>query len=199
MSTRISRFVRDLRRHTRQTQTEFGDEISASQSTISRWEKAEDTPDVANLERLVALAKEKGFDYRPYMSKNGAFTSEEVPLAGYIGAGAEIHPFPDQDPVEYLEPPPGASSKSEAVKVRGTSMLPAYRDGTILFYDRLLAPEEMLGKECVVHLTDGRKFIKIISRGSGPHLYNLISLNADPITDVTVDAVSPIVWIKPTY
>ena len=76
-------------------------------------------------------------------------------------------------------------------------MLPAYRDGDIIFYDQEpAAPEPYLNKECVVNLVDGRKYLRTITKGSGDGLYTLTSWNASPIVDVEVESVVPVRWVQ---
>jgi DNA-binding XRE family transcriptional regulator len=119
-----------------------------------------------------------------------------VKLAGYVGAAQSVYQF-DEDGAGWVEAPPGATAATEAVEVRGESMLPLYEDGTLLYYSRLLPPSEMIGRRCVVRLEDERVLVKTLRRGSEPGLYSLLSLNAPDIDDVGVQWAAPIDWIKP--
>ena len=76
-------------------------------------------------------------------------------------------------------------------------MFPAYRDGDIIFLDREPSSAEYyLNKECVVTLPGGEKYLKIVTKGSQPSLYTLISWNAPPIADVEVESVVPVRWVQ---
>ena len=119
-----------------------------------------------------------------------------VRLAGYVGAAQTVFQF-DEDGAGYVEAPPGASSTTEAVEVRGESMLPLYEDGTLLYYSQQLPPEMMVGRRVVVRLADERVLVKSLRRGSERGLYTLVSLNAPDIEDVVVEWAAPIDWIKP--
>lgn len=120
----------------------------------------------------------------------------QVRLAGYVGAAQEIYQF-DEDGAGWADAPPGAVDGTEAVEVRGDSMLPLYKSGAILYYSKQLPPEAMVGEQCVVRLEDGRVLIKTIRRGSSRGFYTLVSLNAPDIEDVVIEWAAPIDWIKP--
>lgn len=115
-----------------------------------------------------------------------------IPVVGYVGAGAEIFCIDDHakgaglDEVEM--PIPGMSTSTVAVRVRGNSMEPAYYDGDVIFYDKTDNGDLMhlAGKECVVSLSDGRKFIKILRRLQNGKWY-LFSNNAEPIMDIDIE------------
>jgi phage repressor protein C with HTH and peptisase S24 domain len=119
-----------------------------------------------------------------------------VKLAGYVGAGQEVYQF-DDDGAGFVEAPPSAEDGTEAVEVRGESMLPLYEDGTILYYSRQLPPENMVGRRAVVKLADDRILVKAVRRGAEKGLFTLVSLNAPDIEDVALQWAAPIDWIKP--
>lgn len=120
----------------------------------------------------------------------------QVPLMGYVGAGAEIYQF-DEDGGGYVDAPPGAGKSTVAVEVRGTSMFPLYEDGTLLYYSKQLPPGDMVGKRCIVRLADDRVLVKTLRRSSVHGLFTLVSTNAPDIEDVAVQWAAPIEWIKP--
>lgn len=116
-------------------------------------------------------------------------------LAGQVGAGAEIEPLPDGTAIDHVEVPPGAPANVEAVVVRGNSMYPRYFEGEHLFYRKSQSPPaDLIGRECVVKLADGRMLVKIIRRGSRRHLFNLESWNAPVLEDQKIDWAAPVRW-----
>lgn len=123
-----------------------------------------------------------------------------IPLVGYVGAGAEIFTIDDHAKGAGLEevemPPGGASSNTIAVRVRGDSMVPAYEDGDIIYYDDKVEGDfsSMIGKRCLVKLTDGRMFIKKLMRSNGS--YWLYSHNAEPIVNPQIQWVAKVLWAK---
>ncbi len=121
-----------------------------------------------------------------------------VPLKGRVGAGAVVEAI-DHGETEYVEAPAEAKPNTVAVEVTGDSMFPAYEDGTLLYYSKLLPPHDMINRRCVVQLADQRIFVKVLRKGAADGVWTLQSLNplvAD-ITDVAVDWAAPIDWIKP--
>lgn len=117
-----------------------------------------------------------------------------IPLVGHVGAGAEIFPM---DHLGYVEAPPGiAGPTTVAVKVKGDSMRPAYRDGDLIYYDDHLPPEGLVGREVVVELEDGRCLVKELFAGSKPGLWTLLSHNAAPMTDVRIKWAARIKWVQ---
>jgi len=124
----------------------------------------------------------------------------EVPLVGYVGAGAQVHPFDDYgkgDGLLMVDAPPDVKESVVALEVKGDSMFPAYRDGDRLYYARDYSFDEAacLNNECVVKITDGATLVKVLLRGSQPGFFNLISYNAPPIENVRLDWAAPIQWV----
>ncbi len=126
-------------------------------------------------------------------------TVRTVPLVGYVGAGAQYYP----DPVagawvgfDEVEAPPD-SDEVVAVKARGASMEPVYRDGYLLYFRRDgRSPDELVGEDCIVQVRHGPAYIKTLSRGSEPGKYRLESYGAPPLENVDVEWASPILWVK---
>ena len=121
-----------------------------------------------------------------------------IPVVGYVGAGSEINPVDDHmqgSGLDETEAPPGTPISAVSVLVRGDSMYPRYFDGERLFYVRDDRPtEDLIGRECVVQLTDGRLFVKILRRGTRPHHFHLESWNAPIMEDQAVEWAAPVKW-----
>jgi len=127
--------------------------------------------------------------------KNSAHEAPEagwaVPVVGYVGAGAEVHPIDDHAPgagLEAVDVDFPVKPGTVAVIVRGDSMLPIFEDGDLIGYmEDSSDPRTLVGKTCVVKLTDGRTFIKRLRRGSVDGLFTLVSFNARDIEDVEIE------------
>lgn len=119
-----------------------------------------------------------------------------MPLVGYVGAGAEVICTDDgEGALDDIDPPPGVGPDAVAVIVRGDSMWPRYSDGDVLIYDSHASLEKVNGSECIVALTDGRRYVKNLRRNpDGTH--DLESWNAPPIRDVQIEWVALIIWVK---
>src|SRR5262249_15296906 len=82
---------------------------------------------------------------------------------GYVGAG-EFIPVDDHAMgagLEEVEIPAGVPDDAVLLIVRGDSMAPRYFDNEYLFYRRdNRPPAELIGRECVVKLADGRLYVK---------------------------------------
>lgn len=123
-----------------------------------------------------------------------------VPLVGIVGAGGSIIPVDDHAKGQGLadvEAPQDAGENTVAVQVRGDSMYPAYEDGDLLYYDQQpTIPDAPPAKACIVKLIDGRCMVKLVRNGSKKGRFTLLSHNAEPITDVELEWIARIKWVK---
>lgn len=169
-------------------QERVAEELGVGQSTVHRWMHGSSEPRGQHRDAINAL-------YIRVFSPDDE-PEKTVKLAGYVGAAQAVYQF-DDGAADYVEAPPGANDMTEAVEVRGDSMLPLYETGTLLYYSKQLAPETMIGRRAVVLVADGRVLVKSVRRGSAPGFYTLVSLNAPDIEDVVLEWAAPIDWIKP--
>lgn len=152
-----------------------------------------------SVDRLARIAQVLGTTVADLMGEEEQGL-RSVPLMGFVGAGAEVHPEFEQVPPEGLEqitvpfPLPGDMI---AFKVKGDSMLPQFRDGTVIivFREQRRSLESFYGEEAVVRTNDGRRFIKTILRGNRG--VTLSSWNATPIENVHLAWVGEIFTFFP--
>ncbi|BCW88014.1 hypothetical protein sos41_11520 [Alphaproteobacteria bacterium SO-S41] len=110
-----------------------------------------------------------------------------IPLAGHVGAGAQVHII-DGPALEHIDVPYELGSDAEAVEVRGDSMWPAIMEGEILIYDRIRHdPSSLIGCKVIAKLTDGRMFVKLLGKRSKDGLWTLHSFNGAPMDDVDLE------------
>ena len=120
-----------------------------------------------------------------------------VPLFGYVGAGAEIHPFEDPSALEQVEAPGTLSADGSALQVHGDSQLPAFADGDLIFYDRRRQGADirhLIGLPCVVQVHNGPLLLKRPVPGARRHVWTLLSHNAEPILDQQLEWAAFVEW-----
>lgn len=129
-----------------------------------------------------------------------------VPVLGKVGAGGEVIFSADPDREQYdpdsfemVPRPPLTEGRLMALVVVGSSMLPKYEDGDIIYvrrdHDGILPA--YLNRYCAVRTGDGGTFLKILSPGSQAGRYTLRSLNAPDMENVEVEWASPVLFIMP--
>lgn len=137
-----------------------------------------------------------------------------VPLIGTVGAGGYVFPVDDLPLIprsveeaerdyincEFVDAPPGNYPDGlVALRVSGDSQMPFMAPGTIVYYSlRFLggAPDECLGKMCVVQTRDGATMLKIVRRGLTHGRFDLMSYNLGCIEDVELAWCAQVVFIK---
>lgn len=125
--------------------------------------------------------------------------SPRVHIVGYIGAGGEVI-YEDMGNDETVLRPPGISGTLVALVVRGSSMLPKYRDGDIIYIQRNhdgILPY-YIGEDCAVRLATGETYIKQLMAGSEEGRFTLLSLNAPPMENVEVEWATLVRFVMPS-
>ena len=123
----------------------------------------------------------------------------KVPVAGYVGAGAETHFYAvSQGGLDEIDAPEGSTPDTVAVEIRGDS-LGTFFDRWLVFYDdvRREVTPDLLGKLCVVGLDDGRVLIKKLQRSRSHGLFNLVSQTEPPILDVAIEWAAKVKSMMP--
>jgi repressor LexA len=123
----------------------------------------------------------------------------QLNLSGRVGAGGEVLFGHEDGELDETAPrPPGAHGKIMALQVVGSSMLPKYEDGDIVYVDRSIEgiTPESIGEYCAVRTAEGGTFLKILARGSAPDRYTLRSLNAPDMEDQALVWAAPVRWVR---
>lgn len=189
MAGSIHETIRAIRQSLNLTQAEFADRLEVSQSTVTRWED-DSVPRGDHLQRLAALANTT-VEMLLGVSELAGSPGGEIPVVGYVGAGAQILPFDDYakgQGMDYVWRPPGVVGDAVAVEVRGDSLFPTAENGWRLVYtgEQSVLEDDVINRLCVVKLADGRVLVKRITRGSQPQRYHLLSTNAPMIEDAEI-------------
>lgn len=190
----LGKWVAGLRKQLRMTQADFAVEAGVEQGTVSRWEKGT-VPEYERIAKLNAIARKRGY---PEYSADGPATLQ---VKGYVGAGAEVILFDDQEAqsnFDEIPVPPGTDNDGLALIVRGDSMYPKYESGEVIVVaNRDHSIDSLIGLTCYVRLADKRAFLKMLAKGTQPGLWTLRSHNAPDIEDVEIEAAYPIDWVRP--
>lgn len=183
--------IQELREAKRWSQADLAEAIGTSPQQIGRLEAGKRK---LTVDWMTALAQALGVGMTELLAPDRG----TVPLVGIVGAGAVIFSVDDHmkgGGLEEVERPVGASRSTVAVKVRGDSMKPAYRDGDVLYYDTQTNSDfdQLIGHDCIVRLADGRCLVKELRKnGVG---YWLHSYNADPIIGANIEWAAKIKWV----
>lgn len=177
--------IRQLRKDKGLTLEELAEAAGISRSYLNELELGAKTINANRLEQVA-----KALNVQP----EGLFVSTARPIAvaGRVGAGARV-PLADAyekgDGLFHVACPPQLPARGiVAVEVEGDSMAPMYQPGHILFFSRAThegVADEDVGYPCVIEDVDGNAWVKLLKRGSGHGLWNLISLN--PAAESTWD------------
>lgn len=200
---RPANFIRDWRKHRGMTQEELAAAVDMTASSVSQIETGKQGYTDTTLFALAgALHTTPGalLSAPPATGMSNSLAGTDVPLMGYLGAGAEIEPEFEQVPPEGLDQvhlPFGMNEDLIAFQVRGDSMLPFYKDGAIVVVHREQKKplEAFYGEEAAVRTSTGRRFIKTIIRGQNG--VNLMSWNAPAIENVHLEWIGEIFAILP--
>lgn len=186
--------IKEVRKAKGITLETLADATGFSVSYLNRMESGERNISLVNLNKIAGALRINAIE----LLSEGA---QMVAIVGYVGAGQEVYPVDDYPIGEGLDKISAPSGLGDivAVIIRGNSMSPRYDDGDIVFYKRdLVAPVELIGKECVVRLPDGRMFVKKLLRGADPGTLTLFSHNAPPLENQVVEWAAPVVWVDRT-
>lgn len=120
-----------------------------------------------------------------------------VPLRGFVGAGERVVMLPD-DVVEWIDAPPCEDREVEALEIRGDSMMPAYRNGDVVYFEKGRTNDvpSLVDQECIVELDSGEVYVKRLAWGTKPNHYTLLSYSGQPIKDCRVKSAAPVLWVK---
>jgi repressor LexA len=161
----------------------------------------------ANLERLAkTLECEPRYFTDPDASVREPGTEfRGFPLIGLVGAGGEgdyEDDYAKGAAREYIEPLPGMdlNEKVLVLEIDGESMMPAAFPKDLVFFGaRRDDVDTFVNQRVMAQLKNGKKFFKLLKRGSVPGTFTLRSFNpATPdIEDVEVEWVLPYRGSKP--
>jgi phage repressor protein C with HTH and peptisase S24 domain len=156
------------------------------------------TPSVTKLE---AVADQLGLPMA-YLFGGEVEERPSVPVVGYVSGGdrwVPVDDFAKGDGIETIQfdlP----DDDHVAVRVRGHSMAPVYRDGDDLLCSRLYGTEmsKAVNRDCVIKTAANEMYIKILMRGGQRNSYRLRSYNPafEDVDSVALEWAAPVVWVR---
>lgn len=142
-------------------------------------------------ERTSGTAHDTGSFRGPAAEPDGRLS-----LVGYIGAGDKVYHFGIGE-TRVDVPAPYGVKRGIAAEVRGSSMLPVYRDGDLVIgKEHMGSVDELIGRDCFVQVADGPLYLKVLRKGPKGR-FNLESYNDSAIiTNQAVEWAAPVAWVK---
>lgn len=199
LDIKIGAAIKEARKARGLTGREVAEKLSTSTGAVGNWERGANRPDAENLfavaELLKADSKALARGEFVSLSKNGASTFDpdeaeyefdpdlEVPVVGYVGAGAGAHYYQVDNPseLERVQAPKESTKKTVAVEVKGDSLGPLF-NRWLVYYDDVHSPvtPDLIGRLCVVGLPDDRILVKQIRQSRKFRgMFDLISNRPD--------------------
>lgn len=193
--SRIGKKIRQLREAIGDSQSAFADRLGVEQGSVSRWEnggnvKQQHQSAIAELANM-SVAEFFHSDAVPRM----------VPIVGYVSGGESFVPSGDLEEAAEIEHIMLSIPEGEqiAVRVRGDSMRPVYRNGDVIVGSRRdrrnLAA--IVGHDCIIKTASGEGYVKVVHRGTAKGRFTLRSYNPayTDIENVELEWAAPITHI----
>ncbi len=170
-----------------------------SESTVRDLLTRTDNPGIDTLRRIAEALE------MPVDAITGA--GMRVPVLGKIGAGGEVLFSLDPDSelndteAETVPRPPLVAGRLMALEVVGSSMLPKYEAGEIIYVrsppNDGSIPEDAIGSYCAIRTVDGGTYLKVLAQGAQLGFFTLRSLNAPDMELVQIVWASPVLFVMP--
>jgi len=139
----INRWIKAARNHAGLTQTQLGDPLGVTKGNVSAWEIGRHEPSFDQLKKIAEITSYPEplpgmAAYQEINTASGPAMHAPVPLISWVKAGdwcGIVDNFAPGDADEWLPVPRAHGPNAYALRVRGVSMEPRYRDGSIIFVD----------------------------------------------------------------
>jgi DNA-binding transcriptional regulator YiaG len=199
MRMKLSAKIKQLRNSLRLNQAAFGKLFSVDQSTVSRWEKAQNpsVPELPYLRTMADLAKVTLDDF----VKDTDYAAEMQPQlkkVGVVSIGAIVHFFSKDEEMVDVEGYSGAPEGTEALEIKDGALGVEF-DGWLAFFNSISIDvhADLIGKPCIVWLADGRVLFRRVEHGERSGRFTLLSSFSPPIYDAEIKQVARILHMHP--
>lgn len=125
-----------------------------------------------------------------------------IPVVGYASGGEEWTPADQGAELPHVDMTSLDLEGADpiAIRVRGHSMSPVFRDGDDLICSRQRGADlvHAVNRDCVVKTIDNHFYVKHVLKGTSRNSYRLRSYNPafSDIENVVLDWAAPVMWIK---
>jgi phage repressor protein C with HTH and peptisase S24 domain len=138
----------------------------------------------------------------------GYFLTDEVhrvptiPVVGFASGGEEWTPIDDNGDLPQLDfvSLDLTGSDAIAIRVRGHSMSPVFRDGDDLVCSRQRGQDMRMAiaQDCVVKTMNNKFYVKHVLKGTVKNTFRLRSYNPafEDIENVALEWAAPVTWIR---
>jgi transcriptional regulator with XRE-family HTH domain len=182
--------IKELRQAKGLTLEALADLTELSVSHLSRLEAGKRN---LNFNVMAVIAQALGVRASELIDVSRAWI--EIDITGITSEDQQIFPVSNGERARHKSTVnvPAALGDVDAVLVVGNILYPRYSDGDIITFawqqDDI---NTLIGKECVILLTNGKTYIKTIAPGSQPGRYHLTSFNTPPIYDAEISRATRI-------
>jgi SOS-response transcriptional repressor LexA len=134
----VANWVRSARNKSKFSQEQLGEMLSVTKANVSAWENGRHEPSLEQLEKISGLTGH----HLPFSRDNVEPTSiggRRIPVLDYVQAGAWTavrEGAQETEPLEYLLTDLSLGPDAFAMRIRGDSMLPQFKEGDVVIIDR---------------------------------------------------------------
>jgi Peptidase S24-like len=193
-------------------------EAKVSEGTLRAFLKGDSH--TMKVETLEKLSRVRGVSVNRLLGLSDHHPPQKVMVVAYVGAGGEVYTIDDHEKgggIDEVDCPPGMGPQEVvALRIRGDSMYPVFRNGWIVYYNNrrdIFVPldyepspstaatsidplRDLFDEPCVVKLKDGRTLLKILKHGQALGLYTLASYNAPDLENIEIEWAAKVIFIK---
>lgn len=153
------------------------------------------------IDTLLKIVNQLGITLADLVDAEKHPPGRRIPIVGCASAGEGWAYFEGDGPLGYVTLSIDVG-ESIAIEVKGSSMTPVYRDGDILIGTKRFGQDvsRLVGMDCIIESTLGRRFVKFIAKGTSKLRYNLRSYEPyhKDIVDIDIAWAAPIKHIVRT-
>lgn len=194
--------IRVRREELKLTQQQIAEAVGVSYQTVQQWESGATAPKRENRKMLAKALRtsevalefggvQEKMPLTDYNTEEGPPIARLAPLISWIQAGSfreAADPYVVGQAEDWYPMPRKAGPRTFALRIRGVSMEPRYREGEIIFVDPDAEPRH--GSRVVVRLESEKEvtFKELVIEGERKYLKALNPAWPDPLIRIEGDA-----------